>query len=475
MNVILQIVCALLSASCAQASHSFYTPRQVTTDPTFELALTDFRMFHADDAKHFQLYIKPFFQLTNSPDKIAAYFLPNSCACAHVREDGSGDINPLWFNLISEPGTMYSSTLCFAPQRATYGGVLTCFAEWKHAWLLLNTAAMGATHNMHVTECNITPTSGGVACNTRNMCAGLNNPTWCAGKILCCSSATKAGLDDIQLKLGWNFSRKEKRHAAVYVVATAPTGIRPKSEILFEPLVGTKHWSLGGGLNVDYVLSEYSDYRCALLADVKYRYVFRATERRSFDLCANGPWSRYLQVVREDAPFNSMPGINFFTRDAAVTPQSTVDAWAALHFEFKSHWDLEIGYNLFWRQQEKIEFACCDELRSICCDNQVLGPVGIFDMPGVCGTAVSASTATISQGFNQVASNTVFTPVTLAQFNLDSAAHPNVLTNKIYAAFDWHHMHEHYTPLLGLGGSYEFGNRNSFNQWAVWAVIGIDC
>ncbi|MCX5922124.1 MAG: hypothetical protein NTX86_02245 [Candidatus Dependentiae bacterium] len=460
----------LISGCCAAygASHTFFTPRQITTDPTFELALTDYDMYHGDK-NDFQLSVKPFYQRSTQGKKSAAFFLPHNKCCVAVRENGTGDINPLWFNVISASGTLYSSTLCCAPQRTTYGGVLTFYANFNRwldgLWLLANTAIMGATHTMHVRETD--RTENGTIPDFTNMCDGFNNPDWCAGKIKCCGEKTKAGLDDIQIKIGYDFDCPKVDHIALYGVLTIPTGNRPTSYYLFEPLVGSKHVTLGVGLNADYVLCEREDNSWTILGDCKYRYAFSAHERRSFDLCDNGDWSRYLLVVDQSQPLNSLPGINYFTLPTKVTPRSTVDFWLALHHRH-CNWDIEIGYDLWWRQKEKVALRCCNNALSN-------NTIGIYDMSGVCGTnQTSASTATIAQSFGTVVSDAIFVPLTVSDLNLSSAAHPNVLTNKIYAAIARPYAFRCFAGLFGLGGSYEFAQHNAaFNQWALWADVGL--
>lgn len=463
-----------LLAGCSELqsnSHTFFTPRQITTDPTFELALDDYYMFLSEESKNYQLYIKPFYQQSCHGSKKAGYFLPNNTCCASVREDGTGDINPLWFNVISAPGTTYNSTLCFAPQRTTYGSVFTFFANlcsWVDGlWLLANTAVVGAAHNVHVHETNRTAT--GTIPGFANLCDGFNNPDWCAGKIKCCGKKTKTGLDDIQIKIGYNFDCGDIDHAAFYGVLTIPTGNRPNADYLFEPLVGSKHASLGAGLNAGYILCDSNQGSLSVLTDLKYRYSLSAHERRSFDLCTNGDWSRYLLVVDETDPLYSLPGINYFTLPVNVTPRSTIDFWLALHSRRSCNWDIEIGYNLWWRQQEKVTLRCCNSALSS-------SIIGIYDIGGLCsGTATTASTATIAQSVANAVSDATFVPLTISDLNLSSAAHPAVLTNKIYLATSGHYDIAYHELLIGIGASYEAARHNSaLDQWAVWTTFGFD-
>lgn len=479
----------LLYSIAIESSHTFLTPRQITTDPTFELALTDYHMFHQEDGgtckieeQNFQLYFKPFVQRSTKRHKVASYFLPNNKPCAAVREHGTGDINPLWFDVISPIRSFYSSTLSLSPRRTTYGAVITFYADLNlltdGLWLLVNTTAMGASHSMDLHESNITgtaiPTIGdGTIPGFTDMCDGLNNPAWCGGKIACCGNTrTKAGLDDIQVKLGYTIEPKNAGHVAPYAVLTIPTGSKPKSKYLFEPLVGSNHASLGAGLNIDFDFSCNQDYRTALLIDCKYRYVFSATEIRSFDLTCtvNGGWSRYLLVATESEPLTTLPGINYFTMPSKITPGNTIDLWFALHHQW-NNWDFEFGYTLWWRQREKVSLKCCK-------GGIGSGTIGIYDMAGAClPSPTSASTATIAQSIanGSVISDATFIPLSFKNLNLSSASQPRALSNKVYAATSGHYDYTYVSTLYGIGSSYEIGsNNNALTQWAIWATLGLD-
>ncbi len=463
------------AANISAASHTFLSPRQITTDPTYELALTDYNIYHAHDDKRFQLYIKPFYQQSTQEKKIAEYFLPNNKSFANVSEAGTGDIDPLWFNVISATGTSYSSNMTFRPVHRAFGGVITFYADldclcssFNRFWLLINTAAMGVENKVNVCESN--SSFVGTITGFTNMAQGLDNPAFCYGKVSC-KAQKKGGLDDIQVKLGYNayLCDNEAGHIAPYFVFTIPTGTGPKDHYLFEPLVGSKHASAGVGLNADYVFCDSGDNHFSVLGDLKYRYVFKAKEKRSFDLLNNGDWSRYLLVVTPDQPLNSLPGINYFTQCAEVTPKSTIDFWLAGHYA-RCNWDVEFGYTLWWRQREKVALKC---------KNASLG-VGIYDL-GQVGSQIISS-ASQAEIFESIANNSVptdgpFVTETTANLNLCSAEQPAALSNKIYLAGAWHHdsFCNNHPLLLGLGGSYEFGSKcSALSNWGVWFTAGID-
>ena len=207
------------------------------------------------------------------------------------------------------------------------------------------------------------------------------------------------------------------------------------------------------------------------MADVLYQYLFKSNELRTFDLTANGEWSRYLLATKSTGPLSPFPLINATVQNAQVTPRGVLNFWAALHFQrCNSHF--EVGYNLWWRQAEKVRLnnkACgsngCIIQNGPNSANIAAGNVGIIDLDNVC-TPVTSSTATISDTTSELVADSTFTPVTLADLNLASAAHPRVLTNKFYGSFAYD-VRIYDRPLnIGLTGSYEVSkDRNAFNQW----------
>ena len=464
---------------------TFFNPRQVTFDSTFELALANYDMYHPlecdTNCYGVHLYATPFYQKSRKSCAFARYFLPNGKCAINVRQDGTGDVDPLWLQLSGQPGTSFSSIFAINPERKSAGVVLTAridFNNWSdcfcNLWLGINTAIVHANHAMNVCEnpsSNENP-SGQLTCPPNSTFGtALSSPSLTAGKVSF-TSLKKTGLDDIQLKLGydWYYCGCDdlSSHITPYLVAGIPTGKRPSSEFLFEPLVGSKHGSFGVGLNADAQLWECDATIVTWMVDVKYRYAFKAKERRSYDLCLNLDWSRYLLLANSAATLTPIPGINILTTDVNVTPRSEINFWTALHYE-RCSWDFELGYNLWWRQQEKVSLS----------QHPAISSLGIFDLAGAgVLNAVSASTANISQGVggtNPVVSDATFVPLSITNLNLHSAEHPRALTHKLYAAFDYRNCWCDKPVLLGVGGSYEFARprANALEQWAVFGKLGI--
>ncbi len=475
-SLIVTIILSLLFFNTYTKNHSILIPRSITHNATYELALDNYQIYHhnKDASATFSLYVTPFYTQSNNGKNTARYFLPNNACNLNIQEDGSGNVGSLWLNLVAAPGLSFSSTVSIAPIRKAVGGYFyTRFdfspwfsdADWflKNIWFAITFAAYEVKHSLNMTETLTGEQVYGTIPGITTGIQALNNNSWTAGKFST-TTLKHTGVDDIQLKLGDNwFFCDNQSHIGLYLVGTIPTGNRPSSKFIFEPLVGTKHGAFGAGINTDFNLYIDDNAQCSFMLDGKYRYLFAGCERRSFDLCENGDWSRYLLVVNENATSLSLPGINIATLPVIVTPGSQIELWCALHYKW-CQWNFEVGYNLWWRNSDKI-----------CGNNLFPADTGIYDLAGaISGSPVSASKANISQsaiGPNIALSDSTFTPSTLLNFS--SGKQPRAIINEIYAAFSYADNDVKVPFLIGFGGGYEFANRSTLSQWSVWGKVGI--
>jgi len=446
-------------------SHSYFKPRQITPNNMLLDNLAMYWWYHdvlcESDNTWYMLHVSPFYQRSTHGKEIANYFLPCKQSCVSVKEDGSGDIGSLWLNLIAGDDELFDACLCLRPERSVAGAYINMRFDLSryicHGWLDIAFAVMKAKHNLNMCVQN----NGGLgtACDVSTLCDALQQPDWCYGKF-CPNSLSTNGVDDVQIRFGYDWFYCDTNHISPYMVGIVPTGNRSCADYVFEPTVGSKHGSIGLGVIGDVHLMYCGDAELTFLTDFKYRYVLGAHEKRSFDLCNNGDWSRYLLVVKEDERDNPLPGINVFTQDVRVTPRSTVDWWLALHYQ-KCQLNVEVGYDFWWRAQELVQ---------LCCFAQGLG---IYDMVGSCAiNAVSASNAEICQSVpsaNQPSSDVSFVPLTCDDLNLNSGATPKTLSNTLYAAVGYDAEFGCSPAFIGAGASYEFGRDcTALSNWTVW-------
>ncbi len=443
-------------------SRTIFIPRSLTPDSGLDLPLGNYQFYHNNplfpEERYFFTFQASYFHLQSRKEyELAAYFLPNGRKCIDIKQDGTGDVGSLWLNIIAPDGNTFSSTICLSPRRTVNGGFLNFYFDFNNwicgTWLSIAFAVMRSEQTICIKEDSA----------EKNVIRALNNKDWTAGRF-CPNKLIKTGVDDIQFKLGWNYYCINMDHIGLYFVATAPTGQRTRNRIIFEPVVGHRNGSAGVGFNSDFTSWVRGNSALNWMADLKYRYEFSYDTRRLFDLCSNGPWSRYLLVTTPDNPDISYPGVNYFVKQVKAATRSTLDFWTALHYHY-CNLNLEIGYDLYWRDNERICFKSC---------NSENLPVGIYDLNGAAlGDPVSASDANITEtsslfGTNYPRSDLIFQTVEKYDLNISSGSRPTAFTNTIYGGLSYN-SHCFCIPyMLGFVAMYEFVYGNTaFEQWGV--------
>ncbi len=134
-----------------------------------------------------------------------------------------------------------------------------------------------------------------------NMTEALNQPEWQFGKISPFAQH-KAGVADIELKIGYEWIQQEPFHLESYLGILIPTGNKPSGEFLFEPIVGQgHHWGMLFGNATGIENLERPRKRPAHLR-IEYaghtQYLFRNTQCRSLDLMCKTMEPLYRSISR---------------------------------------------------------------------------------------------------------------------------------------------------------------------------------
>jgi hypothetical protein len=464
----------LISACCDNSchSHSAFVPRDITSNNLLQHNLTLFWWYRTIFKNHdafITIQTSPFFQRSTNGSQIARFFLPYQQCNATVKEDGTGDIGSLWLNLIAQNGRSFDGSFTLNPQRTVIGNYINIRINWApilnmHLWSDIALAIIQSKNKIGLRTWQ--SKSAGTACNITNICQALNQENWKFNKF-CPETQTKHGVDNIEFKIGydWYFLQEDNvDHLSPYFTFAVPTGKAGSAECIFEPIVGGTISAVGFGLIADHNFYADDIHELAILTDFKYLYGLPGYEERSFDLCKNGDWSRYLQVIKCDEPSNSMPGINIFTQEAKITIRSRIDWWIGLHYRHRN-WDIEIGYDFWWQQKEKV---------SIC---EFPEDYAIYDLAGDCMQhPTSASCAQICQSVinNAPTSDASCITLNINDLNIESGTMPRSLTNSIYTAFGHDGNLWGLPTLIGAGASYEIStDNNALSNWCVWSKFGI--
>ncbi len=400
------------------------------------------------------------------------------------------------------------------------------------------------TENDNLQDCAPFPPcymSGDTAESTCNILEALSGnylfgdmqQPWEFGRFSPCAQ-TKVRLADIDLILGWSYYLNPISHFSGYLQVVAPTGNKPNSEFIFEPIIGNgKHWEAGGGISGHLVLwSKDCDQSLAMYIEGNVTHMFANTQCRSFDFCSNGPLSRYsllkefkLQDSGYEYTGNLINAINFTTRSADVSVSVKGDVSAKLAYR-SDCWNVDVGYNFYGKTEECIKLKCQEQPDDIfyalkgTSDVCALEYMVTDTLPEEFGQLQkklpidsTQSTSTIcsaGQTDNQeyvkptnnndivvtsfsnqsgpieapgvILATTSAEPkfVTADDLNLESgAAGPNA-THKVFALFGYSPVNfcRNYVPYIGFGGEFEVNalacnERTSLNQWGIWLKGGM--
>ncbi len=442
---------------------SIFVPRQLSYNPILENALTLDQLKKSDEWGY-AFSVKPVYT-QNVGSKFDRYFNINRADCLKVQEDGSGDIDSLWFQTISSDPTFYSSTLSFEPIRRTYGALFFFEVKLPRDFRLsVNTALVTAQNDMRISERNIENT-GTAAYLT--ITESLASSTRKYGKV--CGKHTKTSLDDIQVKLLKNVCTTDDYSWDLYGLLGIPTGSGTKAVQLFEPLVGSKHAQIGFGSYYFHNLYACESSALSFLSEIKWRYAFSGKNRRVFDLAENGQWSRYMLLVNEAAKSDAFFASNNLAFETNVTPRNSLDIYLALHGE-KCSFNYELGYDFWFRNRERTSLNKCCEFTS---------NTGVADLRGIAALdPQSASRANISQsvqpGANQMVSDMNFVPVTPASLNMRSGAAPQAFSNSFYGSLAYAATCGDTPVSVGLSAAYELGDKyNTPDNVFVWLNVDV--
>jgi hypothetical protein len=309
---------------------------------------------------------------------------------------------------------------------------------------------------------------------------------------------SKGGISEIQLALGYDFILREHGHAGLNIRTAIPTGTRPNSEYLFEPVVGNgKHWELGVGFSGDVLIwAKDGDQELRFFADVNLTHLFSSRQKRSFDIHDDNCGcdddinfgSRYILIKEFDNDGNATgelaPLINKSSLPCHVHISIELDMVFMFGYTYRNFL-FDIGYNGWIRSREKISLD-----RNF--PNNRYGLKGIQDafFGGGAPSNITQSNATLmgNNFADQLLVADINSPVLLKEYNIDlhSAAASRAMTHKLFTYFGyaWEERFDEnkYVPFVGVGADIEFEginirdtfqpNKTTLSQWSFWLKAG---
>lgn len=354
---------------------------------------------------------------------------------------------------------------------------------------------------------------------------------WEFGKF-CCKRNNKFALADVDLILGYDIFKTPLYHIGVYAQAVMPTGNKPKSRFIFEPIVGNaKHFEFGGGISAHALFWQPdADQSLGLYLEANVTHMFANRQCRSFDFCRQGHLSRYLLLkeYNENLEFsgNLINAINVTTIPSKVSINVKGDVSLKLAYRYCSY-AFDLGYNFYGNsketlrlckknnnlintkkfgikgnqgtcalvynvssqvpvqlttQLEKINLNSTSSNSTINCSGAVDNPNSINIAPNSFAvTALSAQSGAINAP-DVIQAFTSNPPQILTCNDLDlcSGVAAATATHKIfgYMGYEFIGYNCKIIPYAGIGAEVEFDalacfEQTSLNQWGIWIKAGI--
>lgn len=268
---------------------------------------------------------------------------------------------------------------------------------------------------------------------------------------------SKGGVADVQIVLGYNFLYDTAHHLGVDLSLYIPTGSSTSGEFAFEPVLGSRHYWLGLGLNADIVMWHKKNHALHGYFDCSYHFILKNDEVRPIGV-KGIPFGHYYQAGKYDgrdgvADIPFFPATNVLTQAVNVHTTGVFEGILGLSYRHR-HFKFDIGYNLYFKESERISLK--DEWVD-----------GIYFIPRT-----------------DVLSNAAITPssdplielrLDKDNLDLDAATSRAQFTNKVFIAFTYTSRESDYPLTFGLGASYEYADnkRTALDGYCIFAKAGV--
>ncbi|MBD3273015.1 hypothetical protein GF385_01535 [Candidatus Dependentiae bacterium] len=282
---------------------------------------------------------------------------------------------------------------------------------------------------------------------------------------------TSSGFADVDVRIGWKYWYKKRLRAGMSISLLVPTGKTPKGEWLFEPVHGNgHHWGIGGALDGVVTFWRRDNKSVEFMLNADYKYLFQGIEKRTLDFREPDPNNvtylrgGYYVLGGQNQVAGTFPLANVLTRDIKVTPAHQFDGIAALNINL-NNWIIDLGYNIFAKVKEEVHLRHPWE-------NDKYAVAGVtYNTANVFNLLVNGTTQ--SYAYNGAANGTN-AAIQEQYLDFDAIKSPNAVTHKIFGGIGYQWNQYKYPAMFGIGGSYEFVQRNSaLEGWSVWTKLGI--
>ncbi len=314
-------------------------------------------------------------------------------------------------------------------------------------------------------------------------------------------SQSETAVAGLKMELGYDFLRRDKSHLALSFLVVAPTGNKPNATYLFDAISGSsKSWEIGADFNGHWNFWERQECNqsLGLHFDVALVSQLKSSQTRLFgmknggvqgvgvnqatpaacNVAAGSSWL-LLKQVSDGAAGVLTPTVTGLERAANVLAlQAKIGAGfetngAILLKYIRNHFSVDLGYELYYRSQEKLSSRATIDPYTYGVYGATLDNTDAINYL----SPASASTSTIGNPAYPDYLNGADTFVYLQDSDVCActALQPATLSNKVFGFCEYSWDNCDWDPTVGLGASYEIGASKSgaknvaLNQWSVLA------
>jgi hypothetical protein len=268
---------------------------------------------------------------------------------------------------------------------------------------------------------------------------------------------SKGGVADVQIVLGYNFLYDTAHHLGVDFSLFIPTGSSTTGDFAFEPVLGSRHYWLGLGLNADIVMWHKKNHALHGYFDCSYHFILKNDEQRSIGV-KGIPFGHYYQAGKyegrdgvADIPF--FPATNVLTQAVNVHTTGVFEGIIGLSYRHR-HFKFDIGYDLYFKESERVSLK----------DEWVDDVYFIPQSDVLSNAAITPSSDPLIE-----------LKLNKENLDIDAATSRAQFTNKIFFAFTYTSRESDYPLTFGLGASYEYADnkRTALDGYSIFAKAGV--
>jgi len=281
---------------------------------------------------------------------------------------------------------------------------------------------------------------------------GINQQT-ALENLLIKGTHKETGLGDFACSLGYKFFQKPNNHLFVSFDIVIPTGNKPCTQHLFQPVYGNgQHFGLGASLDAGALVWKNQYAHLQLLSYLRYQYLFPNHEHRVPSICGQ-PFSQYYLLGENGTTKPLFPAANVLRQLVHVKPHSMIDFMGMISFMCDG-WTIDCGGTVFYKNRETVT------------------PTHPFpsDRYGIASPSFSSDGTTV---FN-AAGTLDGSMLTQKNITMDSITTPYLLSTKFFGGLSYTYKYQAVTFTLVGGASYEYASTNAdLEHYTLWTTLGM--